>query len=110
MSRPSALAEYDERWREDAACRELGARLFFRPAAGRALDRERTDAAAEEVCALCPVQRDCLRHALEAGEPAGIRGGLTARERRRLRTAEEALSASADRGRSAVRATTVRPA
>lgn len=93
VPRLPALAEHDERWQEDAACLELGARLFFRPAGGRTPDGERGDAAAKEVCALCPVQRDCLRHALEAGDPSGIWGGLTGRERRRLRTAEEAAAA-----------------
>ncbi|CAM5318567.1 transcriptional regulator WhiD [Streptomyces avidinii] len=92
-SRLSAPAEYGERWQEDAACEELGARLFFRAAGDRAPARERRDAAAKEVCALCPVQGDCLRQALTAGEPSGIRGGLTGRERRRLRTAEEAPAA-----------------
>lgn len=104
VSRPPALATYDEQctydeqWQEHAACHELGARLFFRTAGDRAPGRGRRDAAAEEVCALCPVQRECLRHALKAGEPAGLWGGLTERERRRLRTADGALSARPSTG------------
>ncbi|MER5811712.1 WhiB family transcriptional regulator [Streptomyces sp. NPDC002033] len=76
-------------WHEGAACRELGSRLFFHPAGERGPDRARRDAAAKEVCALCPVQRDCLRHALEVEEPFGVWGGLTERERRRLMADED---------------------
>ncbi|MFD9307926.1 WhiB family transcriptional regulator [Streptomyces sp. NPDC060048] len=83
-SRPFGRAEYHWLWNEGAACRDLGARPFFRPTAERGPGRERRDAAAKEVCALCPVQRDCLRHALLAGEPSGVWGGLDERERRRL--------------------------
>nr|WSX53449.1 WhiB family transcriptional regulator [Streptomyces sp. NBC_00974] len=100
-SRLAALAEYDGRWQEDAACQGLGARLFFRPTRDRARDSEWGDAAAREVCAVCPVQGDCLRHALTAAEPSGIWGGLTERERRRLRTAEGALPALPSTARGA---------
>ncbi|MGW6686227.1 WhiB family transcriptional regulator [Streptomyces sp. NPDC054961] len=101
-SRLPALAEGDGRWQEEAACHGLGARLFFRPAGDRDRDPGRRDAAAREVCALCPVQRDCLRHALKAPEPSGIWGGLTGRERRGLRAAEEPWPGR----RSAARGTT----
>lgn len=87
VSRLPGRAEYHWLWQEDAACRELGSRLFFHPTGEQGPDREARDAAAKEVCALCPVQRDCLRHALEVVEPFGIWGGLTEHERRRLVTA-----------------------
>jgi WhiB family redox-sensing transcriptional regulator len=37
------------------------------------------------VCQACPVQRDCLAHALAAPERYGIWGGLTEQERRDIR-------------------------
>ncbi|AWZ07895.1 WhiB family transcriptional regulator [Streptomyces sp. ICC1] len=85
VSRLPGRAEHHWLWQEEAACRELGSRLFFHPAGEHGPDRELRAAAAKEVCALCPVQRDCLRHALEVAEPFGIWGGLTERERRPLR-------------------------
>ncbi|WP_405497212.1 WhiB family transcriptional regulator [Streptomyces sp. NBC_00096] len=82
-SRLPGSAEHHWLWQEGAACRELGSRLFFHPTGEQNPDREARDEAAKEVCALCPVQRECLRHALEAGETFGIWGGLTEGERRR---------------------------
>ncbi|WP_323182400.1 MULTISPECIES: WhiB family transcriptional regulator [unclassified Streptomyces] len=98
MSRLPGRAEHHWLWQEDAACRELGSRLFFHPAGEQRVEREARDSAAKEVCALCPVQPDCLRHALKVGEPFGVWGGLTAHERRGLRTTgarRQALSSTA---------------
>ncbi|OKK22937.1 hypothetical protein AMK16_02280 [Streptomyces sp. CB00455] len=75
-------AEHHWLWQEEAACRALGSRLFVHPAGERGEQRGRRDSAAKEVCALRPVQEECLRHALEVGELYGVRGGLTGRERR----------------------------
>jgi len=47
----------NEGWRQQGRCREVGPDLFF--ATGRAGQR-----AAAEVCALCPVQTDCLAYAV----------------------------------------------
>jgi WhiB family redox-sensing transcriptional regulator len=41
--------------------------------------------AAKEVCRGCVVQEDCLEYALEKGEKFGIWGGMSERERRRIR-------------------------
>lgn len=72
-------------WPELAACRDPGVdpEIFFPlgeigPGAGQI-------AAARAVCARCPVVSQCLDWALRAGEPAGIWGGTTPDERRRLR-------------------------
>ena len=40
---------------------------------------------AKSVCAGCEVKDDCLEYALVNGEKFGIWGGLSERERRRLR-------------------------
>lgn len=36
---------------------------------------------AKNLCAQCPIQKECLEYAVEAGEEWGIWGGLTAKER-----------------------------
>ena len=67
-------------WRASAACRGMDPELFF--SAGP-IDRGHALAA----CRACPVARDCLRDALafELGQKFyGIRGGLTAKDRRNL--------------------------
>lgn len=39
---------------------------------------------AQSACAVCPVRQICLAYALEAREPVGVWGGLTATVRKRL--------------------------
>ena len=73
-----ALANADYSWRKDAACRDTDPDLFF-PERG-ASTRE-----AKEVCRGCVVRENCLEYALANGEKFGIWGGLSERERRRLR-------------------------
>lgn len=47
-------------------------------------DRAGAELWARNLCAECPVQQLCMQYALTAREPAGIWGGLTARERAHL--------------------------
>jgi WhiB family redox-sensing transcriptional regulator len=69
----------DERsWQDQANCLGVDPDLFF-PERG-ASTRE-----AKEVCRGCVVRLDCLEYALANGEKFGIWGGLSERERRRLR-------------------------
>jgi WhiB family redox-sensing transcriptional regulator len=82
----------DRGWRVRANCMGVDPDLFF-PERG-ASTRE-----AKEVCRGCVVREDCLEYALANGEKFGIWGGLSERERRRLRRARamsrrEAVSAS----------------
>jgi WhiB family redox-sensing transcriptional regulator len=65
-------------WQDQANCLGVDPDLFF-PERG-ASTRE-----AKEVCRGCVVKNDCLEYALENGEKFGIWGGLSERERRRLR-------------------------
>lgn len=65
-------------WQEDAACKHADADLFF-PERGSPGD------SAKRVCVTCDVRLDCLEYALANGERYGIWGGLTERERTRLR-------------------------
>ena len=69
-------ADIDE-WRLYASCMGLDWTLFF-PQRGESVR------AAREVCKPCVVKEQCLEDALQRIEPAGVRGGLSARERRTI--------------------------
>jgi WhiB family redox-sensing transcriptional regulator len=68
----------DHTWQDDANCLGVDPDLFF-PERG-ASTRE-----AKEVCRGCVVREECLEFALRNGEKFGIWGGLSERERRRIR-------------------------
>ncbi|MEI8404536.1 MAG: WhiB family transcriptional regulator [Actinomycetes bacterium] len=72
--------EEDRSWQMQANCMGVDPDLFF-PERG-ASTRE-----AKEVCRGCVVRDDCLEFALANGEKFGIWGGMSERERRRLRRA-----------------------
>lgn len=65
-------------WQASANCMGVDPDLFF-PERG-ASTRE-----AKEVCRGCVVRDDCLEYALSNGEKFGIWGGMSERERRRIR-------------------------
>ena len=74
-----------EDWREQASCRHTDPDLFFPiGSTGPALDQI---AAAKAVCAQCPVQPACLEFALATNQEAGVWGGTSEEERRKLRKA-----------------------
>ena len=68
-------------WQVKAACRGMNVELFFNPDFLRGRPKRDHEAAAKAVCATCPVIAQCLERALKVGEPDGVWGGLTARER-----------------------------
>ena len=68
----------DRSWQEYANCLGVDPDLFF-PERG-ASTRE-----AKEVCRGCVVREDCLEYALHNSEKFGIWGGMSERERRRIR-------------------------
>ncbi|HEX2701037.1 MAG TPA: WhiB family transcriptional regulator [Acidimicrobiales bacterium] len=70
----------DLSWQDQANCMGVDPDLFF-PERG-ASTRE-----AKEVCRGCVVRIDCLEYALDNAEKFGIWGGMSERERRRLRRA-----------------------
>ena len=70
--------ELEDNWQDDANCLGVDPDLFF-PERG-ASTRE-----AKEVCRGCVVRGQCLEFALQNGEKFGIWGGLSERERRRIR-------------------------
>lgn len=59
------------------ACRGLDASIFYP-------DREDDADAAKRVCAECGVRQACLEYALAEREKAGVWGGATERDRRRI--------------------------
>lgn len=75
-------------WQEYANCLGVDSDLFF-PERG-ASTRE-----AKEVCRGCVVKDDCLEYALSNGEKFGIWGGMSERERRRIRRARAIARRSA---------------
>jgi WhiB family redox-sensing transcriptional regulator len=85
----------DEGWWLRAECRGLTTTqrddLFF-PACGDAT------APAKAICAMCPVRAECLDYALTNGERFGIWGGLSERERRRIRRRDRATPPRIEHG------------
>ena len=68
----------DRTWQRRANCMGVDPELFF-PERG-ASTRE-----AKEVCRGCVVREDCLEFAIANSEKFGIWGGMSERERRRVR-------------------------
>ena len=81
-------ADLDMSWQEFANCLGVDPDLFF-PERG-ASTRE-----AKSVCRGCVVREDCLEYALQNGEKFGIWGGMSERERRRIRR-QRALERAAE--------------
>ena len=67
----------DRDWVTRSACKGLDPTIFY-----PATDEEADEAKA--VCAECPVQADCLEHAIGHREHNGVWGGATERERQRI--------------------------
>jgi WhiB family redox-sensing transcriptional regulator len=78
------LAE-DRSWQSRANCMGVDPDLFFP-------ERGASTKEAKEVCRGCVVKDECLEFALRNSEKFGIWGGMSERERRRVRRAR-ALSA-----------------
>ncbi len=70
----------DKSWQESANCLGVDPDLFF-PERGAGIQE------AKAVCRACVVREECLEYSLVNGEKFGIWGGMTERERRRIRRA-----------------------
>ncbi len=68
----------DLAWQEMANCRGADQDLFF-PERGASTRK------AKAICGACAVKDDCLEFAITKGERFGIWGGMSERERRRIR-------------------------
>jgi len=67
-------------WWFAGLCAQTDPEVFFPEKGGSVRE-------AKAVCAGCPVRAQCLEHALAHDERFGVWGGLSERERRRLKTA-----------------------
>lgn len=81
-SRVINTAPDDSEWEARGLCAQTDPEAFF-PEKGSST-RE-----AKRICSGCDVQPECLDDALKRDERFGVRGGLTERERRRLRRGEQ---------------------
>jgi WhiB family redox-sensing transcriptional regulator len=65
-------------WQERALCAQTDPEAFFPEKGGSTRE-------AKKVCVSCEVRQECLEYALENDERFGIWGGLSERERRKLK-------------------------
>jgi WhiB family transcriptional regulator, redox-sensing transcriptional regulator len=65
-------------WQADALCSQTDPEAFFPEKGGSTRDAKR-------ICGQCNVKAECLEYALKNDERFGIWGGLSERERRRLK-------------------------
>ncbi|MEJ5919216.1 MULTISPECIES: WhiB family transcriptional regulator [unclassified Corynebacterium] len=89
VNQPRPLAEWaddlsglfeavDQDWQEQALCAQTDPEAFFPEKGGSTREAKR-------ICRACGVRDECLEFALENDERFGIWGGLSERERRRLK-------------------------
>ena len=65
-------------WQDQALCAQTDPEAFFPEKGGSTRDAKR-------ICTGCSVRAQCLEYALDNDERFGIWGGLSERERRKLR-------------------------
>jgi WhiB family transcriptional regulator, redox-sensing transcriptional regulator len=79
-----AVCESDEEappgWQERALCAQTDPEAFFPEKGGSTREAKR-------VCTECEVKAECLEYALARDERFGIWGGMSERERRRIKRA-----------------------
>jgi WhiB family redox-sensing transcriptional regulator len=81
VRQPGAPGEAEDNplaWQSDSLCAQTDPEAFFPEKGGSTRD-------AKKICASCEVRVHCLEYALENDERFGIWGGLSERERRKLR-------------------------
>jgi WhiB family redox-sensing transcriptional regulator len=67
-------------WQDKALCAQTDPEAFFPEKGGSTREAKR-------ICVSCEVKQECLEYALMQDERFGIWGGLSERERRRLKRA-----------------------
>lgn len=77
---PTPCAEVWD-WQLDGLCRGYESSVFFHPEGERGRARTSREQNAKRVCNECPVLQQCRSHALEANEPYGVWGGMSAGDR-----------------------------
>ncbi len=80
MDIQALIGEGPRAWQARANCMGVDPELFFP-------ERGSSTREAKEVCRGCVVRDECLEFAIANGEKFGIWGGMSERERRRVRRA-----------------------
>ena len=78
MSVEELITDVELEWQERALCAQTDPEAFFPEKGGSTREAKR-------ICQSCEVRDECLEYALEHDERFGIWGGLSERERRRLK-------------------------
>jgi len=73
-----AITPADEAWQDRALCAQTDPEAFFPEKGGSTREAKR-------ICQGCEVRSECLEYALQHDERFGIWGGLSERERRKLK-------------------------
>ena len=76
--RRAAREQSELSWQERSLCAQTDPEAFFPEKGGSTRE-------AKKVCTGCDVRQECLEYALEHDERFGIWGGLSERERRKLK-------------------------
>jgi WhiB family transcriptional regulator, redox-sensing transcriptional regulator len=82
-----------EEWKERGLCRETDPEAWF-PEYGERAEKDRQ---AVQVCKACPVWRECRKYAMQTPDPTGGHGtwgGLTEKQRAKIRRASGEVHAS----------------
>ena len=78
LQKPAEQASGELQWQERSLCAQTDPEAFFPEKGGSTREAKR-------VCLTCEVRVECLEYALENDERFGIWGGLSERERRRVK-------------------------
>jgi WhiB family redox-sensing transcriptional regulator len=78
LSELAMVTEDEQEWQERALCAQTDPEAFFPEKGGSTRE-------AKQICNSCEVRTECLEYALGHDERFGIWGGLSERERRRLK-------------------------
>lgn len=76
----AAFGDYQQEWKQDAVCAQVGTEAFF-PAMGESDATRR----ARQMCLGCDVLERCRTYATDTVKTAGVWGGTTPPERQRIR-------------------------
>jgi WhiB family transcriptional regulator, redox-sensing transcriptional regulator len=74
----AAALDQEASWQERALCAQVDPELFFPEKGGTARE-------AKKVCRACEVRAECLEFSLQHDQRSGVWGGLSERERRKLK-------------------------
>jgi WhiB family transcriptional regulator, redox-sensing transcriptional regulator len=76
----------DLSWQDLARCAETDPEAYFPDKGGSTREAKR-------VCRSCEVRAECLEYAIETDQRFGVWGGLSERERRKLRRQQQEVAA-----------------